>query len=96
MAPRDYPVNTPFVYDYNIKVEGNLKPVEKEYLVSALAKQLDDSIGVRTTRKLFYRFTFNRPMLNKPPVYKSDNADRSVVFMNALMVSLGYFYDTIT
>ena len=96
VVPRKYPKNTPFVYEYKINVEGNLKKEEKENLESALSRQLDDSIGVRTTRKFFYKFTFNRPMLNSPPVYKSDNADKSVTFMNALMASLGYFYDTIT
>jgi outer membrane protein insertion porin family len=90
VIPRKYPKNTPFVYKYNINVEGNLKKEEKETLETALAKQLDDSIGVRTTRKFF------RSILNSPPIYKHENADRSVSFMNALMVSLGYFYDTIT
>ncbi len=96
VVPRNYPKNTAFVYKYNIKVEGDLNEEENENLVSALARQLDDSIGVRTTRKFFYHFTFNRPMLNDPPVYKSDNADKSVIYMRALMGSLGYFYDTIT
>ncbi|HEX7847775.1 MAG TPA: BamA/TamA family outer membrane protein [Chitinophagaceae bacterium] len=96
VVPRNYPANTPFVYDYKINVEGNLKSEEKENLETALAKQLDDSIAVRTTRKLFYRFTFNRPVLDQPPVYKSDNADKSLTYMRALMASLGYFYDSST
>jgi len=96
VVPKNYPKNKPFVYDYNINIEGNLNTQEKETLGSSLAKQLDDSIGVRTTRKFFYRFSFNRPILNRPPAFNTDYADKSVLYMKALMISLGYFYDTIT
>ncbi len=95
-VPKNYPPNVPFVYEYNINVEGNLSEEEKANLESALQRQLDDSIGVRTTRKFFYRFTFNRPILNNPPVYRDEYAAKSVSFMKALMVSQGYFYDTIS
>ena len=90
VVPRKYPKNTPFVYEYNINVEGNLNKNDRENIVTALGKQLDDSIAVRTTHKFF------RPILAKPPVYKTENADKSVIYMEALMTSLGYFYDTIT
>jgi hypothetical protein len=34
-------------------------------------------------------------VLNKPPLYDSLNADKSVQFMRALLHSLGYYRDTI-
>ena len=34
--------------------------------------------------------------MKKPPVYDPANADKSVIFMKALLSSLGYFKDTIT
>ncbi len=95
VIPQNYPRRTPFVYEYNINVEGNLTEQEKSDLESALQKQLDDSIGVRTKRKLISSGGFNRQILNKPPVYNSMNADKSVTYMKALMVSLGYFYDSV-
>lgn len=95
VIPKNYPRNTPFVYEYNINVEGNLTEQEKSDLKSALQKQLDDSIGVRTKRKFISSGGFNRQILNKPPVYNSMNADKSVTYMKALMVALGYFYDSV-
>lgn len=95
VIPRNYPEKTPFVYEYNINVEGNFTKEQKEDLESGLKNQLDDSIRVRTSNKFFYH-GFNRPVLDKPPVYKDENAGKSVVFMRALLNSLGYFRDTIT
>lgn len=95
VVPRNYPRNTPFVFKYNVDVEGNYTLQEKEELESRLENQLDDSIRVRTVHKLFYK-GFNRPVLDRPPVYDSNNADKSMVFMRALLNSLGYFRDTIS
>jgi outer membrane protein insertion porin family len=95
VVPKNYPKNKAFVYEYKIKLEGNFSGAEKTELESKLANQLDDSIHVRSARKLFYK-GINRPVLNKPPVYDNSNADRSVLFMDALLNSLGYFKDTIT
>jgi outer membrane protein insertion porin family len=97
VIPKNYPKNTPFVFDYNINVEGNLNKEEKDNLQSVLKNQLDDSIAVRAVPKPFSNFPkIFASRLNKPPVYNSDNADKSVLYMRALMISLGYFYDTIT
>jgi len=95
VLPRDYPKNTPFVYEYNINIEGDLPKEEKAKLQTGLKNQLDDSIRVRAVRKPFYRFRFNQPVLEKPPVYESSNADKSVIFMRSLLNSLGYFRDSI-
>lgn len=93
--PRHYPANKPFVYDYKIKVDAPFSNKEKNELLSALTNQLDDSIRVRTARKLFYH-GFNTPVLDHPPVYESGNADKSVIFMRALLNAHGYFKDSIT
>ena len=95
VVPRNYPSNTPFVFKYNVDVEGNFTADEKADLEDRLENQLDDSIRVRTVRKLFYQ-GINRPVLDRPPVYDSNNAEKSIVFMRALLGSLGYFRDTIT
>ncbi len=95
VVPKNYPKNQPFVFKYNVDVEGNVTPQQKSELISRLSNQLDDSIKVRTARRLIYR-GINRPVLNKPPLYDSNNADKSVVYMRGLLRSLGYFKDTIS
>ena len=95
VIPRNYPKNTPFVYEYNIKVEGNLSADEKDRLEAGLKNQLDDSIRVRSVNKFFYH-GLNRQVLDKPPVYKSINADQSVSFMHSLLNAQGYFRDSVT
>lgn len=95
VVPKNAPVGKPFVFKYTVTVDGNFSPAEKSNLETRLARQLDDSIRVRTVRKLIYKGV-NRPVLDKPPVYDPSNAERSKVFMRALLVSLGYFKDTIT
>lgn len=95
VVPRNYPANEPFVYKTNILLEGNFSKEEKMNLLSELKNQLDDSIKTRTVYKLFYK-GFNRPVLQKPPVYDSSSAEQSVKFMRALLNAKGYFRDTIT
>lgn len=95
VVPRNYPSNTPFVFNYNVEVEGDLSTEDKASLESKLENQLDDSIRVRTVRRLFYQ-GINRPVLNHPPVYDSNNAGKSIIFMRALLQSLGYFRDSIS
>src|SRR5690606_22220718 len=82
VIPRNYPKNTPFVYEYNINVEGNFSKEEKEDLQTGLKNQLDDSIRVRTSNKFFYH-GINRQVLDHPPVYYDENAGKSVTFMRA-------------
>lgn len=89
VVPKDYPPGKPFVYETNIKVEGNYSKEVKDQLESQLKGQLDDSIRVRTIAQLY------RSLLRRPPVYDSANADKSVRFMNALLRSQGYFRDSI-
>ncbi|MBK9568673.1 MAG: hypothetical protein IPO53_01245 [Chitinophagaceae bacterium] len=70
VVPKNYPVKQPFVFKYNVTVDGNLTTAEKNELESRLSKQLDDSIQVRTARKFIYK-GINRPVLDKPPFMMS-------------------------
>jgi outer membrane protein insertion porin family len=98
---KNYP-HQPFVYQTNIKLIGNIPNDSAELLQSRLKNQLDDSMKVRTVRKLIADkklknwLPLNRPVLDHPAVYDSTSADRSVIYMHALMNSLGYFKDSIT
>ena len=95
VVPKNYPVKRPFVFKYNVEVNGNLSSEEKSLLETRLSNQLDDSIKVRSVRRIIYK-GINRPVLNRPPVYDVNNAEKSVLFMQALLRALGYFKDTIT
>ncbi len=87
---KKYQPGKPFVYETNINVIGNFTNEEKETLASRLKGQLDDSMRSRSVSKVFWS------VMKSPPVYDSTNADRSIVYMKALLVSQGYFKDTIT
>ncbi len=87
---KNYPAGKPFVYETNINVNGNFTNEERETLESRLKGQLDDSMRPRSVSKVLWS------VMKNPPVYDSNNAVKSIVFMRALLTSLGYFKDTIT
>jgi len=91
VTPKNYPPNKPFVYKTNVNLEGKFKRDEKNDIRSRLEGQLDDSIRIRTVQKFIFWH-----VLKNPPAYDSSNADKSVIYMRALLNSLGYFRDTIT
>lgn len=89
VIPKNYPKDKPFVFETNITVNGNFSNEENEILSSRLKGQLDDSMRARSVSKLFYS------VMKNPPVYKKENADRSIIYMRSLLNSLGYFRDSI-
>jgi hypothetical protein len=86
---KNYQPGKPFVYKTNINLIGNFSNDQKSALVSGLQDQLDDSMQVRKLDKLLWS------VMKKPPIYDSTNADKSIVFMRALLTSQGYFNDSI-
>ena len=86
---KDYQPGKPYVYQTNINLIGNFSNKEKKELAGSLKEQLDDSLTDRRLEKLAWQ------VLKKPPVYDSANADKSIIFMRALLKSLGYFSDSI-
>lgn len=87
---KNYPQGKPFVYKTNINVIGNFTNEEKETLESRLKGQLDDSMRSRSVSKVAWS------VMKNPPVYQTENADKSMMFMKALLKSLGYFSDSIS
>jgi outer membrane protein insertion porin family len=84
------PPPQPFVYDYNIELQGKFSTDERKNLVSQLEKQLHDSIRVRQVQTwIFWK------RLKNPPVYDSINVGSSKIYMSALLNSLGYARDSI-
>jgi len=86
---KDFPAQ-PFVYQTNIELKGEFTTDERKELLAGLENQLHDSVRVRRVRKLLLWNT----LLN-PPVYDSLNADKSVIYMQALLNAAGYYRDSI-
>lgn len=91
---KGYP-KKPFVYETNINLIGNLSKDSSDLLQRRLNTQLDDSMRVRKVTRIFDH-GISRRVLDKPPAYDTASADRSIIYMHALLVSLGYFRDTIS
>ncbi len=87
---KNYP-GKPFVYESTIRLNGGLTTDERKDLQTKLQLQLADSLLARRKQTLVFWST-----LNAPPAYDSANADKSVIYMRALLNSLGYYRDTIT
>jgi hypothetical protein len=87
---KNYPPRQPFVYKTNINITGNITSDTAALIASRLKGQLDDSMRSRSVSKVLWS------VMKKPPVYKNDNAEKSVTYMKALLGSMGYFRDTIT
>ncbi|MBC7873159.1 MAG: BamA/TamA family outer membrane protein [Ferruginibacter sp.] len=87
---KNYPSRQPFVYKTNINITGNITSDTAAMIASRLKGQLDDSMRARSVSKVLWS------VMKKPPVYKNDNAEKSVIYMKALLGSMGYFRDTIT
>ncbi|HEX5653621.1 MAG TPA: BamA/TamA family outer membrane protein [Chitinophagaceae bacterium] len=85
---KNYPRNRPYVYKTNINVIADMPSDEKDLLTERLENQLDDSMRPRAVNKILWK------VMRKPPAYDVANADKSVLFMRSLLVSLGYFYDS--
>ena len=86
---KNYPPEKPFVFRTNINLIGDFSNEKKKDLITSLNDQLDDSMVARKLDKLAWK------VLKNPPVYDSANADKSIIFMRALLNSYGYFSDSI-
>ncbi len=86
---KQYPVDKPFVYKTNIKLNGKFSTDEKNSFLTRLTNQLDDSMQVRIVEKLFWQ------VMKRPPAYKAENANKSVSYMRSLLKSEGYFNDSL-
>jgi outer membrane protein insertion porin family len=87
---KHYQPGKPFVYKTNINLTGNISKAEKDALTSRLKDQLDDSMKARSVSKVLWN------VMKSPPSFDSANADKSILSMEALLKSLGYFSDSIT
>ena len=88
---RGYPPNKAFVYKTRIKVEDKMSNDEKQDLVARLENQLDDSLRAKTVTVPRFIPPFLWKKLNNPPTFDTLNLSRSILFMNSLLNSIGYY-----
>lgn len=86
---KNYPHDKPFVYKTNFKLDTKLSQSERQDLLGKLENQVDDSVKVKWVSKLFVK-----QILNKPPVFDTLNAIKSVRYINDLLHASGYLYST--
>ncbi|MEP6746099.1 MAG: BamA/TamA family outer membrane protein [Bacteroidota bacterium] len=91
VLPHKYHKEKPFVSATNINIQGNQPPSEKADLKIKLQNQLDDSM--KALLKTVYP---GRIQIINPSIFDTAAAHRSIIFMNDLMRSEGYYKADIT
>jgi len=86
---RNYPKNTPFVYENKIVLKGNITKDVRKKLTEDLSNYWDDSLKAIKVRELGFIYK-----QRNPPVFDVNNIIRSKNFMNAYLNSQGYYYAT--
>ena len=87
---KNYPVDTPFMYNNKINIDGKINKDEKNRLQENLVNYWADSLFARRVQKLGYRY-----ILKNPPVFDTANISITHRFMNSFLFSQGYFNNVI-
>ncbi|MFT4153099.1 BamA/TamA family outer membrane protein [Parafilimonas sp.] len=88
---KNYPVDTPFVYNNKINIDGKISKDEEARLQENLVSYWSDSLYARRVQKLGYRY-----ILKKPPVFDTSFISTTRSFMNSFLFSQGYFNTAIS
>jgi hypothetical protein len=83
---KNYPTDTPFVYNNKININGKIAKDEKIRLQENLLNYWSDSLFARRLQKLGVFYT-----LKNPPVFDTSTLSTSRRFMNSFLFSQGYF-----
>ena len=86
VSVKNYPADTPFVFNNKININGNINKDEETRLQENLLNYWADSLFARRVQKfgIFYS-------LKKPPVFDTSNISITQNFMNGFLFSQGYF-----
>lgn len=84
---KNFPIDTPFVYNNKLAIKGNLSKDEKKRLLTALENYWDDSLQAKRVQQFLFFYK-----LKDPPIYDTTNISRTVTFMNGYLNSQGYYY----
>jgi len=98
-AVRNYPIDTPFIFNNKIIIKGNLTKDEKNRLATDLVSYWDDSLYAQRSTQYGISFKYAPTIysykLNTPPVYDSANRIRTTAFMTGYLKSQGYYYSQV-
>ncbi|MEP6464764.1 MAG: BamA/TamA family outer membrane protein [Parafilimonas sp.] len=83
---RNYPADTPFVYNNKINLNGNIGKDEETRLQENLVNYWADSLYARRVQKFGILYS-----LKNPPVFDTTNISTTHGFMNSFLFSQGYF-----
>ncbi|HYJ64872.1 MAG TPA: hypothetical protein VEV62_14085, partial [Parafilimonas sp.] len=83
---KNYPLDTPFVYNNKINIDGKVDKDEKIRLQENLLNYWSDSLFARRLQKLGVFYT-----LKNPPVFDTATLSTTRRFMNSFLFSQGYF-----
>lgn len=84
---KNYPPDTPFVYQNRINVKGNISKDDKKRLTAELGNYWDDSLKARWRN----RFLVSRQLSN-PPAFDSIRLQHTLSFMESYLRSQGYYH----
>lgn len=83
---KNYPLDTPFVYNNKININGKVSKDEKTRLQENLINYWADSLFARRVQKLAVLYS-----LKNPPVFDTSTLSITRRFMNSFLFSQGYF-----
>ena len=87
ISVKNYQPNKPFVFNNEIIIKNDISKDQKKSLINELNNYWDDSMQVRKIAKLGV-FT----IIKNPPVYDSNNFNRSIIFMDNYLKTQGFYY----
>src|ERR1700759_3832974 len=83
---KNYPVDTPFVFNNKVNINGNVTKDEKTRLQENLINYWSDSLFARRVQKFGIQYS-----LKNPPIFDTANISITYRFMNSFLFSQGYF-----
>jgi hypothetical protein len=83
---KNYPVDTPFVYNNKVNVSGNINKDEKKRLEENLVNYWADSLFAKRLLRFGVQY-----LLQNPPVFDTTTIATTQSFMSGYLFSQGYF-----
>ena len=83
---KNYPADTPFVYNNKVNISGNINKDEKKRLEENLTNYWADSLFARRVLRFGVQY-----LLQNPPVFDTSTISTTQSFMSGYLFSQGYF-----
>ena len=90
---RKYPKDTPFHFENNINIIGEINKEEKSVLKTRLFSQIEDSVQIRTASKIpwpSFPWFIPSTVMENPTVYNAKPIFQTMLNMKNMLSSIGY------